>query len=258
MGAGTGLAGRGLVLDSEQRLRLPPYSADPPDDTALRELPPVEHTPETLVSIVIPTWNRAAILRRALASVRSQMWSHWEALVVDDGSDDDTREVVEAMAAADPRVRLVARTHQGVCAARNAGLAEARGGFIAFLDSDNEWMPGFLDTMVRAMTARGLDAAYGSLMVSTRQGPRYRSQQVTPELLQVANHVDLNVLVARSDLMQRIGGFDTTLPRTVDYDLVLRIADETDLVYIPVVAVLYDRSDPAGSVLGILRRGRTS
>ena len=94
------------------------------------------------------------------------------------------------------------------------------------------------------MTARGLDAAYGSLMVMTKDGPRYRANQVTPEILRVANHVDLNVLVVRSTLMQRIGGFDITLPRTVDYDLVLRIADETDLVYVPVVGVLYDRSAP--------------
>ena len=233
-----------LCWTAHERLRLPPYTADRPDDTALRDLAPVEHTPETLVSIVIPTWNRSGLVRRSLASVRDQTWSHWEALVVDDGSEDDTREVVAALAEQDPRIRLIARPHEGVCAARNAGLAEARGGYIAFLDSDNEWTPGFLDTMVRLMTARGLDAAYGSLMVTTKKGPRYRSHQVTPEILRVANHVDLNVLVLRSALMHRIGGFDTTLPRTVDYDLVLRIADATDLGYVPVVAVLYDRSDP--------------
>ena len=231
-----------LSWTAHQRLILPMYSAKVPDDSALRELAPVMPSPETLVSIVIPTWNRSGLLRRALASVRDQTWSHWEALVVDDGSEDDTREVVGALAAEDPRIRLVARPHEGVCAARNAGLAAARGGFVAFLDSDNEWKPGFLDTMLRVMVARGLDAGYGSLMVVTKEGPRYRNKQVTPEVLGFRNHVDMNVLVVRSALMQRIGGFDTALPRAVDYDLVLRIADAADLVYIPVVGVLYDRS----------------
>ena len=233
-----------LAWTAQERLMLPTYTAERPDESVLGELVQVEYTPETLVSIVIPTWNRSAMLRRALATVRDQTWSHWEALVVDDGSDDDTREVVAALAEEDPRIRLVVRPHEGVGAARNAGLAEARGGFIAFLDSDNEWMPRFLETMVGVLTARGLDAAYGALMVMTKDGPGYRANQVTPEVLRVANHVDMNVLVVRSTLMQRIGGFDTALPRTVDYDLVLRIADETDLVYVPVVGVLYDRSAP--------------
>ena len=78
------------------------------------------------------------------------------------------------------------------------------------------------------MTADGHQAAYATLMTWTDQGVRYRSQQATRENLRVANHVDLNVLVVRRELLQRLGGFDTSLPRTVDYDLVLRIADATD------------------------------
>ena len=201
-----------LTWTAQQRLKLPPYTAEPPDDTALRDLAPVEHTPETLVSIVIPTWNRSALLRRALASVRDQTWSHWEALVVDDGSEDDTREVVAALAEEDPRIRLIARPHEGVCAARNAGLAEARGGFIAFLDSDNEWMPGFLETMVRrddrARPRCGVRVADGDDQGRSALPQPTRSLR---EILRVANHVDLNVLVVRSTLMQRIGGFDTDL-----------------------------------------------
>ena len=142
--------------------------------------PTVEYTPATLVSVVIPTWNRSAKLQRALSSLRAQTWAHWEALVVDDGSEDDTRDVVAQLAEEDPRIRLIARPHEGVSAARNAGLAEANGGFIAFLDSDNEWQPAFLEAMVGVMTARGLDAAYATLMVMTKAGPRYRAHQVTP------------------------------------------------------------------------------
>ena len=229
-----------LTWTAQQRLRLPRYFAELPHDTAPPDVPPVEYTPETLVSVVIPSWNRSSKLQRALSSLRAQTWAHWEALVVDDGSEDDTRDVVAQLAEEDPRIRLIARQHEGVSAARNAGLAEANGGFVAFLDSDNEWQPAFLEAMVGVMTARGLDAAYATLMVTTKAGPRYRAHQVTPAALRVANHVDVNVLVVRSTLMQQVGGFDVTLRRMVDYDLVLRIADRVDLVHVPVIGALYD------------------
>ena len=229
-----------LTWTAQQRLRLPRYFAELPHDAAPPDVPTVEYTPATLVSVVIPTWNRSAKLQRALSSLRAQTWAHWEALVVDDGSEDDTRDVVAQLAEEDPRIRLIARQHEGVSAARNAGLAEANGGFIAFLDSDNEWQPAFLEAMVGVMTARGLDAAYATLMVMTKAGPRYRAHQVTPAELRVANHVDVNVLVVRSTLMQQVGGFDVTLRRMVDYDLVLRIADRVDLVHVPVIGALYD------------------
>jgi glycosyltransferase involved in cell wall biosynthesis/SAM-dependent methyltransferase len=229
-----------LTWTAQQRLRLPRYFAELPHDGAPPDVPTVEYTPGTLVSVVIPTWNRSAKLQRALSSLRTQTWAHWEAVVVDDGSEDDTRDVVAQLAEEDPRIRLIARQHEGVSAARNAGIAEARGGFIAFLDSDNEWQPAFLEAMVGVMTARGLDAAYATLMVMTKAGPRYRARQVTPAELRVANHVDVNVLVVRSTLMQQVGGFDVTLRRMVDYDLVLRIADRVDLVHVPVIGALYD------------------
>ena len=233
-----------LTWTAQQRLRLPRYHAELPHDPAPPVGDPVDHTPETLVSVVIPTWNRSAKLQRALSSLRAQRWEHWEALVVDDGSEDDTRAVVTELARKDPRIRLIVRDHEGVCAARNAGIAAARGGFLAFLDSDNEWTPAFLETMVSAMTVRGLDAAYATLMVPTKAGPRYRALQVTPAALRVANHVDMNVLVVRSTVLEQVGGFDVTLRRMVDYDLVLRIADHVGLVHVPVLGALYDNSGP--------------
>ena len=231
-----------LAWTAQERLRLVRYLTELPHDPAPLVVDPVDHTPETLVSVVIPTWNRSTKLQRALASLRAQRWQHWEALVVDDGSEDDTQAVVTELAKNDPRIRLIVREHEGVCAARNVGIAAARGGFLAFLDSDNEWTPAYLETMVSTMTTRGLDAAYATLMVRTKAGPRYRAQQVTPAALRVANHVDMNVLVVRSSVLQQVGGFDLTLRRMVDYDLVLRIADHVGLVHVPVLGALYDSS----------------
>ncbi|MFD1824936.1 glycosyltransferase [Mumia zhuanghuii] len=223
-----------------ERLRRPGFVEELPAGHELPAYPPVEATAQTLVSIIIPTWNRATSLRRALASVQAQTWRHWEALVVDDGSVDNTVALVTHLAQQDPRIRLLQRPHEGVCAARNAGLDAAVGGFVAFLDSDNEWQPDYLDAMIRAMQAERLDVAYGTLMAQTPDGPRYRATPVTRDVLMVANHVDMNVLVVRGSLLAEVGGFDESLRRTVDYDLVLRLAEHTDLVHLPIIGVHYD------------------
>ncbi len=92
-----------------------------------------------LVSICIPTYNRAALVQEAVASVLAQTWREFELIVVDDGSTDDT---TEALAAYASRIRLIRRESRGgVSAARNTGIAAARGEWLAFLDSDDLWRP---------------------------------------------------------------------------------------------------------------------
>lgn len=217
--------------------------------TWLNELPDDHHAgnanltfgPDApLVSIVMPTWNRPDATARALASIQAQTWQHWEAIVVDDGSVDHTCDVVRALANDDPRIRLIERPHVGVCAARNAGLSAAQGEYIAFLDSDNVWAEYFLATMVGRMQTDGLQAAHGTLEMASPQGRRYRAGQTDPEALAYANQVDLNVLVVGADLMAQIGGFDVSLRRMVDYDLVLRIVARVPLVHVPAVGAIYD------------------
>lgn len=97
-------------------------------------------TPE--VSIILPTYNRADTLGRAIESVLAQSFQDWELIVVDDGSTDGTADLFVGM---DPRVRLVRQANAGVGAARNTGLAASRGRFLTFLDSDDAWLPHFLE-----------------------------------------------------------------------------------------------------------------
>lgn len=196
--------------------------------------------PDVTVTVVIATWNRAHSLATALASVQAQSWSKWEAIVVDDGSSDGTATLVRSISAKDPRIRLIVRPHEGVCAARNAGIAEARGEFVAFLDSDNTWRPDFLRHMVLSMHREHLDAAYATLAVMSPDGPKYRARQVTDEILHVQNHIDLNVLMVRATTLALVGGFDPYLRRTVDYDLVLRLTRTTALVHVPMIGADYD------------------
>ncbi len=93
------------------------------------------------VSIVLPTFNRIDVIGRAVASVLKQSFEDWELIVVDDGSTDGTCARLDGL---DPRIRCIEQTNQGVYAARNKGLKAARGRFITFLDSDDEWLPHFL------------------------------------------------------------------------------------------------------------------
>ncbi|MFG0252008.1 MAG: glycosyltransferase family 2 protein [Phycisphaerales bacterium JB038] len=108
--------------------------------------------PETpLVSVVIPVYNRADLIRRAVESALSQGVAELEVIVVDDGSSDATAEVVRDLAREDPRVRLLQQENGGSGAARHTGLHAARGEFVAFLDSDDYWLPEYLRTQLRLL-----------------------------------------------------------------------------------------------------------
>lgn len=102
------------------------------------------------VSIVMPTYNRVDVIGRAVASVILQTWQDWELIIVDDGSSDGTVQRLEGL---DPRIRLIRQPNQGVATARNTALAAAQGRYIAFLDSDDEWLPQFLELTVSFLLA---------------------------------------------------------------------------------------------------------
>ncbi len=115
------------------------------------------------VSVIIPTYNRAAVIARAITSVLAQDYTPLEIIVVDDASTDDTQRVVERFG--DARIRYIVRSeNRGAAAARNTGIRAARGAFIAFLDSDDEYLPGRLSAQVRAFET--LDAATGLVFVN--------------------------------------------------------------------------------------------
>jgi glycosyltransferase involved in cell wall biosynthesis len=103
---------------------------------------PAPAPPDVCVSIILPTYNRADVLLRAVNSIQAQTFTDWELLVIDDGSTDNTVERVNALA--DPRIRVLRQANQGVYSARNAGLAASRADWLTFMDSDDEWLPHFL------------------------------------------------------------------------------------------------------------------
>jgi teichuronic acid biosynthesis glycosyltransferase TuaG len=104
------------------------------------------------VSVITPVWNAATTLAATVASVQAQTYGDWEMLLVDDGSTDDSRAVAAALAAADPRLRLLGwENNRGAAEARNAGIRAARGRYIAFLDADDRWRPEKLARQVAVL-----------------------------------------------------------------------------------------------------------
>ncbi len=122
-----------------------------------------------LVSVIIPCYNQGRFLSSALHSLLSQTWQHWEAIVVDDGSTDDTSQVVERFQ--DPRVCYFYQQNNGVSAARNSGLEQARGDFVAFLDADDAWRREFLErTLVTLLNDPRLGMVYSRYQFLDDQG----------------------------------------------------------------------------------------
>jgi glycosyltransferase involved in cell wall biosynthesis len=191
-------------------------------------MPEGNGTPE--VSVVIPTRDRSRLLALTLHSVRWQREVDLEVVVVDDGSADDTAQVVAALA--DPRVRLVRHDRpRGVSAARNRGVAEAGGAWVAFLDDDDLWAPDKLARQLQAAHQTGRTWVYtGGVNVDQRLrvqagGPPPPPDRIV-ELLGRYNPVPVgasNVLV-HAGTLARAGAFDTQLRRTEDWDMWIRLA----------------------------------
>lgn len=202
--------------------------------------------PAVLVSVVMPVRNRRSMVGRAIESVRGQSWPHWELLVVDDGSDDGTQEVLAGYRE-DARIRLELTPHRGVGAARNHALARAAGTIVAYLDSDNEWCRDYLLQIVAAFAERPeLQVAYaGQLVVDTSTGnTRVRFFDFDQAELERENGIDLNAFAHRRELFATRGGFDESLTRLSDWDLVLRYCDRQDPLALPVLAGRYHVGHP--------------
>lgn len=170
----------------------------------------------TLVSVIMPAFNAARYITAAIDSIRAQDVAEIEIIVIDDGSRDETRALVERATAADPRVRLVAVEHAGVSAARNRGLEAARGQIVAFLDADDLWPPGRLARHLRFLAEdAGCALCSGTILVFSEEG------EEPPPL----RSVNLGAMTMRRALFRDHGGFDPSLRFFEDLDLLLRLHD---------------------------------
>jgi glycosyltransferase involved in cell wall biosynthesis len=185
------------------------------------------------VSVVMPTFNRVEYLRAALESVYAQRFEDWELIVVDDGSEDETRALLNGQR--DPRVTVVFATHTGNPAVlRNRGIALARGEYVAFLDSDDRWRDDKLERQLALMTAApGRRWSYtavrridGAGRVFARSGAPWLpySGAILEQVLSIAAQIATPSVMADLAFVRELGGFDERLKFSEDYDLWARMA----------------------------------
>ena len=206
--------------------------------------------PESMmVSVVMPTRNRSARVLEAIASVQAQRYRCWELLIVDDGSDDDTSEVLARAAANDDRLRPLHTPHSGPAVARNHALDRAVGDVIAYLDDDNRFDPDWLHAVVWAFsTHTDRDVLYGARLVDDID--RHRTGvaggepwvQFLPWDRTAAdfNRVDMNVLAHRRSSER----FDVSVDYYSDWDLLTRLSAKIDPFELPVIATYYTTDGP--------------
>ena len=192
-----------------------------------------------LISIILPTRDRAALLPTAITSIQAQTYDHWELLIVDDGSRDATPSVI-AHFLKDPRIHLLHTGGKGVAAARNAAMAQAKGQLFAYLDSDNSWQAEFLEIAASHLLEGDLDLVYSALVANDGWRIRYVGADFDYADLSHRNFVDINVMVHRRELYDRRGGCDVALKRMSDWDLVLRYAKDSRAGYAPFIGCAYD------------------
>lgn len=192
----------------------------------------------TAVSVVTATFDRGRVLSGAVRSVLRQSFGGFEYIIVDDGSTDDTAEILARFH--DHRLRLVQQPNSGQGHARNRGVRETTAPYIAFLDSDDEWLPDRLERQVAVLEGDpavdlvyGLDIPMGSdASEQVRLGGALPSGQVTEALL-MGNFIGSNAVLMRRSLFERVGGFDEGLRSAEDYDLWLRASVEARFQYLP-------------------------
>lgn len=194
-----------------------------------------------MVSVVLPTYNRAKTLARALDSVLAQTWQDFEVIVVVDPAPDDTAAVL-ARYAGQPKMRVLTSSRGSCAAARNLGVAASSSPYVAFQDSDDEWLPTFLEQAVCGLAGAGKEVGvcYTDMIRGLADGRTLPF--VSPEIARGAfiNAATLDyqvyglgiqaTLIKRECLLQ-VGGFDEALPRFVDLELFLRLAERFEFVH---------------------------
>jgi len=197
---------------------------------------------EPLISVIMPCYNHARFLPEAVASLQAQVYPHWECIIVNDGSSDNTAQVGARLAAVDSRVRLISQQNRGPSPARNRGLEEARGQLVHFLDADDYILPEMYEKMAEVFQIRSdVAAVYSGYQFVTAERAVMRSFPVLPESGDVfhdlleGNRWPCHTIMVRKATVDSVGRFDESkaLYGCEDWDLWLRIAS-TGGKFIPV------------------------
>lgn len=187
------------------------------------------------ISIIMPAFNAAAYIQESIESVLVQTYSHWELLVVDDGSTDQTKEIVASFVARDSRIRYFFQSNGKQGKARNKALAHAIGQYVTFLDADDIWVSGKLSGQIVQMEAHGVDLVFGFAHLMrekvptneiTGRGLGYFLGDTAVNLHLHGNAFVLSTTLVKTDVVRAVGGFseDERIQNCEDWHLWLKIA----------------------------------
>jgi len=195
---------------------------------------------EPLVSVILPTYNRAHIIEKSIKSVLDQTFTNFELLIVDDGSDDNTEKVVKNID--DPRIKYIkCMENKGANVARNIGISTAKADYIAFQDSDDEWYTDKLKKQVTAMQGSlpSIGVVYSGYWRMQDNKKTYIPTETTTQLegdisyqLLMSNFIGTPTMLIRKECFEKVGNFDEKLPRFQDWDLVIRLSKYYHFKYI--------------------------
>jgi hypothetical protein len=211
----------------------------------------VDVADDDLVSVVLCTRNRSALVPRAIRSVQAQTYARWELVVIDDGSNDDTVATVKEIARDDDRIRLLSQPASGLSRARNHALDHLVGDIVVYVDDDNRLDPGWIKAVVWAFRQRPeADVLYGARLVDDggrvygnppTGEPLLHLEQFDRTTLERRNLTDIGCIAHRSTLTER---FDERVARLEDWDFLRRATRYRDPLVLPVVAVHYSTAAP--------------
>ncbi|HEY1754597.1 MAG TPA: glycosyltransferase [Bryobacteraceae bacterium] len=208
-----------------------------------------------LVSVIVPVYNAEGFVGQTIESALRQTYRNLEIIIVDDGSTDRTHAVIQSLAAADSRIRVILQQNSGVARARNRGLAEARGEFVAPLDADDLWDPAKIECQVRRMLDAGDQAgmAYCWWVWIDERGevldrsPGWEFEGHTLEMLLQVNFTgSASVPLYRRHCLEAVGGYDENLEKQggrgcEDWDVALKVAGRYEVTVVPQLLVGYRR-----------------
>lgn len=205
--------------------------------------------PSKDISVVVPVFNGEKFIEETLMSVVRQTTLPLEIIVIDDGSQDNTCELIEEFSCAHPGITttLIKSQHLGPGAARNKGIAAARGSWIAFLDSDDLWLPNKLDLVARAYGKN----YYANFICHNEIHRRDSIDKVVDSFSRYDNEKSLlpqlfngcflstSAIICKKSLLTHFGGFDNSFPNAQDYELWLRMSPKISLLMLPDVLGVY-------------------
>jgi glycosyltransferase involved in cell wall biosynthesis len=192
-------------------------------------------------SVVIPTYNRANIISKALESVFAQSYTNYEIIVVDDGSTDSTQQILKQYAGS---IKYYKQKNQGAASARNLGIEKSKGDYIAFLDSDDSWFPEKLKKVIDSIEIKPETGLfYSDFKRIDREGRLLKKENCKhivgkgyPRIL-FYNFIGTSTVVVKRECFNKCGLFDEQLFRAQDWDMWIRISREFFIYHIPVVLV---------------------